>query len=100
MFPHERSLVKDLADQPFAIIGVNSDKSPEELRQKNAAESITWRSFFDGGGTDGPISTQWNVRAWPTIFVLDAKGVIRFKGLRGEALEDAVRELLAEMDGK
>jgi len=98
MFPHERSLVKDLADQPFAIIGVNSDKSPEELREKNAAESITWRSFFDGGGTDGPISTQWNVRAWPTIFVLDAEGVIRFTDLRDEPLGAAVRKLLADME--
>ena len=25
MYPHERSLVKTLADKPFALIGVNSD---------------------------------------------------------------------------
>ena len=40
------------------------------------------------------------MRGWPTIYVLDAKGVIRYKGLRGDELDKAVDELLKEMDGK
>ena len=99
MYPHERSLVKDLKDRPFALIGVNSDPSPELVKQVSREKELTWRSFFDGGGTDGPISTQWNVRAWPSIFVLDHKGVIRFKNVRGEALDAAIHQLLDEMGG-
>ena len=38
----------------------------------------------------------WNVRFFPTIYVIDAKGVIRHKGLRGEELEKAVEKLVAE----
>ena len=34
---------------------------------------------------------------WPTIYVLDARGVIRYKNVRGEALDQAVDALLAEM---
>jgi len=96
MYPHERSLVKDLANESFALIGVNSDRTPEEVKAAAERENITWRSFFDGGGTDGPISTQWGVRAWPTIYVMDAKGVIRFKNVRGDEMDDAIEELLEE----
>ena len=99
MYPHERSLVKKLQDKPFALIGVNSDIDKAELKERMAKEKITWRSFWNGPkGTDGPISHAWNVRGWPTVYVLDAKGVIRFKGLREESLEKAVEELLRERE--
>lgn len=99
MYPHERSLVKKLADKPFALIGVNSDDDLEEVRQIVKEKDITWRSFWNGeDGTDGPISTQWNVSGWPTIYVLDAEGKIRFKNVRGKKLDAALTELLAEMD--
>ena len=98
MYPHERSLVKRLADKPFALIGVNSDESLAQLRPRLAAEQITWRSFWCGKkGTFGSIPGKWNVRSWPTIYVIDHKGVIRFKGPRGEKMDEAVDQLLAEM---
>jgi hypothetical protein len=98
MYPHERSLVKRLENEPFALIGVNSDADLEKLRPRLEEEQISWRSFWNGPeGTDGPISTAWNVRGWPTIYVLDAEGVIRFKNVRGEALDAAIDQLLAEM---
>jgi hypothetical protein len=100
MYPHERSLVKRLADKPFALLGVNSDPDKDELRKVLAKEGITWRSFWDGGSTDGPIQRAWNVHSWPTVYVLDAKGVIRYKDVRGEPLEKAVDALLEEMNGR
>ncbi len=98
MYPHERSLVKRLAGEPFALIGVNSDKDLEGLQDVLLEENITWRSFWNGPeGTSGPISTLWNVHGWPTIYILDHEGKIRFKGPRGEAMDKAVDQLLAEM---
>lgn len=96
MYPHERSLVEKYADKPFAIVGINSDKDRGELRERMAVEKITWRSFFDGGGTGGPIATQWNVSGWPTIYLIDAEGRIRFKNTRGDDLDAALEELMAE----
>ena len=99
MYPHERSLVKRLADKPFALIGVNSDVNKEDLKKVMEKEEITWRSFWNGPeGTNGPISKAWNVRGWPTIYVLDHKGVIRFKNVRGESMDKAVDSLLKEME--
>src|SRR5262245_40391231 len=96
MYPHERSLVQRLQNEPFALIGINSDTSRDQLKAVIERENMTWRSFFDGGGTEGPIATTWNVSGWPTIYVIDQKGVIRFKNVREKQLDEAVDALLAE----
>jgi hypothetical protein len=97
MYPHERSLVKRLEGQPFVLLGVNSDRDREALKKVMKKQGITWRSFWNGGSTQGPISSAWNVRGWPTIYVLDHIGVIRDKNVRGERMDEAVDKLLAEM---
>ena len=97
MYPHERSLVKRLEGKPFALIGINSDQDREKLQEVLKKEQISWRSFWDGGSTSGPIATKWNVHGWPTIYVLDHKGVIRAKQLRGTSLDKKVDELVKEV---
>ena len=97
MYPHERSLVKKMENKPFALLGINSDPK-EKLQEVLKKENITWPSWWDGGDTNGPIAKAWNVSGWPTIYILDHKGVIRFKGPRGEAMDKAVEQLLNEMD--
>ncbi len=100
MYPHERSLVKRMAGEPFALLGINSDRDREKLKEVLKTEEITWRSWWDGGSTRGPIASKWNVSGWPTIYVLDEKGVIRYNNVRGEAMDKAVDALMAEMKKK
>jgi hypothetical protein len=105
MYPHERSLVKKMESKPFALVGVNSDRDREALKPVLEKEKITWRSFWNGEqGTGGPISAAWNVQGWPTLYVIDHKGVIRHKylGSPGDEVLDGVIEKLvqeAEKDG-
>jgi len=99
MFPHERSLVKRLADKPFALVGVNSDEDLDELKKVLQEEKITWRSFWNGKeGTGGPIAKEWNVRGWPTLYIIDHKGIIRHKyeGSPGDDKLDAAIDKLIE----
>lgn len=91
MYPHEREMVERLKDQPFALLGVNGDE-PARAKRTIAAGSVTWRSWLDG--PSGPITQKYKIEGWPTIYVLDKEGRIRFKGLRGEELETAVNSLL------
>lgn len=97
MYPHERSLVERLKDKPFTLLGINSDSTRDALKGAMKTERITWRSWWDGGSTNGPIAKQWNVSGWPTIYVLDHQGAIRYKGVRGESMDKAVDTLLAEL---
>jgi hypothetical protein len=95
MLPHEKELVERLKDQPFALLGINSDGDAERVKKILADRGITWRQAIDGG-TDGPWATRWNVRGWPTIYVLDAKGVIRYRDVRDKDMDEAIAKLLEE----
>jgi hypothetical protein len=102
MYPHERSLVKRLEGKPFVLLGVNSDKDRDELKKTMEKEQITWRSFWNGGSTQGPISTEWGVSGWPTLYVLDHQGKIRNKyvGFPGaKTLDGAIEDLIKEAEG-
>ncbi len=81
------------------MLGINSDGDAAKVRRILADNGITWRQAVDGS-TGGPIATRWNVSGWPTIYVLDDKGVIRYRDARGEALGEAVDSLLAEMSAR
>ncbi len=91
MYPHEREMVERLKDQPFVLLGVNGDE-PARAKRAIATKAVTWRTWMDG--PTGPIATKYQISSWPTIYVLDKTGRIRFKGLRGEELETAVNSLL------
>jgi thiol-disulfide isomerase/thioredoxin len=101
MVPHERKLVARLNGRDFVLIGVNGDGDRDKAKQVTAKEKMTWRSFWNGPKLgDGPLSRAWNVRNWPTIYVLDELGTIRYKGVTGEDLDKAIDELLAELEKK
>ena len=71
----------------------------EHLQETMKAEELPWRSFADEGPiTRGRIATRWNLTATPTLYVIDARGVIRYKwvGKPGEAVMDAALAKLIE----
>jgi hypothetical protein len=61
-------------------------------------EKLPWRSFADGGA----IQAQWNA-ATPAYYILDAKGVIRYKwvGSPGaRAIDAALEKIIKEAEGE
>lgn len=95
--------MKRLAGKPFVLLGINSDADREALKKTNEKKQITWRSWWDDGNKFGPIQTKWQVEQRPAIFILDAKGVIRYKStpnVNGEDLGQLVDALLAELAAK
>ena len=95
MLPHEKALVKRLEKEPFALLGLNSDGDADKLKDILAKNGITWRQAVLGS-TGAPLAKKWNVQGWPTIYVLDKEGVIRYRDVRDEEMEKAVLELLSK----
>ena len=93
MYPHERELVSRLKNKPFALLSVSTDKTVDTLKKAIGEAEITWRCWYDGG-QEGPITSRWGISAFPSIFVLDKGGVIRFMNVRGTDLDKAVDSLL------
>lgn len=98
MIPHERGMVARLKDKPFALVSISVDEQKETLTDFLASEKMPWTHWWNG--SEGKIIEALDVSHYPTIFVLDAKGVIRAKEVRGEALEEMVNKLLGEIEGK
>lgn len=98
MIPHEKTMVKKLEGKPFALLGVNNDRSLAEAQEGVKRDKITWPSFFDDQAKGTPICSAWGIQSFPAIFVIDHKGVIRYTNVRGAAMEAAVETLLKEME--
>ena len=95
MIPHEREMNEKLKGKPFAFISISGDDSKETLTSFLEKEKMPWVHWFaDRKG----ILKDWNIRFYPTMYILDHKGVIRAKGLRGEELEKKVNELVVEAE--
>ena len=88
-------MVETLKDKPFALLGINSDGDRSVLQKIIKDQGLNFRNAVDGS-TSGPIATAWNVQGWPTVYVIDAEGVIRnkFIGVDAKVLTKAVEDLL------
>jgi|SRR6185503_9012649 hypothetical protein len=96
MIPEERALVQRLEKEPFALVGVNTDDNPDKLKENLAKQKVTWRSAWEGpvpAGT-GRISRAWGINVFPSLFVIDARGVIRARDPSN--LDRAIDPLVAE----
>ena len=80
-------------DDPFALVAVNCHDNEEEFKAGQESIKTDYASIFDGAS----IASAWGVNGFPTMFVLDTEGKIRFKDVRGAALDEAVQELLDEL---
>lgn len=96
-YPYERLLLELYKNWPFAMLGVDSDADRDATRQAMTEGGLDYRAWWDGylaDNTGGPIATDWDVSGWPTIYLIDGYGVIRFVDLRQEDLLKGVRQLL------
>ena len=99
-WPHERSLVKNLAGKPFALIGVHLNYDGDDVskvKQVMVKDQLNWRSFVDRGA----IADKWKPAGTPSFYLIDSKGVIRNKwaGAPGaKAIDVALEKLVQEAE--
>jgi peroxiredoxin len=98
-YPHLRAMVEQFKGKPFALLGISVDDDVNELKALAAKGENTWPIWWDGENLQGPLAAQWVIRAMPTFFVLDPKGVIRNKGfIQPGEIEQTAKMILKEMD--
>jgi thiol-disulfide isomerase/thioredoxin len=97
MIPHERELVKRLKDKPFVLVSMSADEKKETLVDFVNKNDMPWTHWWAGAKSN--ILKDWGVEYFPTIYVLDHKGVIRYTDVRGKDMDEAVDTLLKEMAG-
>jgi peroxiredoxin len=89
--------VNQLSGKPFALLGVHSyDLPPKKLKEVMDKEKLNWRSL-----SSRAVTVKWSARGTPAYYILDHKGVIRYKwtGYPGaKAIDDALEKLIKEAE--
>lgn len=94
--PHEKKVVAQFQDRPFAMIGVAVDGTKENLNGLLRKHGATWPNVLD---EDNRIGGPYKVEVLPTFVLIDAQGKIagRWEGAQDlPEIEKAIeRELTA-----
>ncbi len=81
--PGEKAVFDKFKDKSVVFLGINGDEDRTPALAAQRQRPIPWRSFWGRwSGADGKkslIVDDWNVRTWPSYYVIDPQGVIRFK---------------------
>lgn len=96
MIPHLRELIKQHRSKPFVLLSISADKEKNDLLAFLEKEFLPWEHWFIG--LEGGFLNTWNIRYFPTIYVVDMKGVIRAKNFYGKELDEIVDSLLREAE--
>ena len=99
-YPYQRFMLEIFQDHPVTLLAVNSDDDRDYARNARKDLNLHFRAWWDGYGehhAKGPIATAWDVKEWPTTYVLDADGVVRYVRKRHLEVVRAVQQLLNEM---
>ncbi len=96
--PFLNNLRNELVDQGFEIIAINVDEEPDALHLFLKKYPVDYQVAMDATGQCPKI---YNVKAMPSAYLIDRKGVIRYihlgfrEGDKGE-IRSKVMELLSE----
>jgi thiol-disulfide isomerase/thioredoxin len=98
--PHERELVERLKGQPFALLGVDCESDKDKARAVMARERMTWPNWYDGPPGEGPIARRYHIRGYPSVFFIDAKGIIRSRGGAFDQVDKLLEEIKQQASGQ
>ncbi|PQO48145.1 TlpA family protein disulfide reductase [Blastopirellula marina] len=91
MYPDLREM-QALHGDRLAVLGIMADENRKDTADAVASGKLTWNVTWDQGR--GPITTQWGVNGFPTVYVIDAEGKIAAIDLRGDKLKAKVAALI------
>ena len=94
--PNVIALYKENSSKGFDIIGVSMDNNRQALDSYLEENDMKWRQIYDGKGWQAEIGQLYAVSSIPATFLIDKKGKIRYKNLRGDELKEAVEKLIKE----
>jgi thiol-disulfide isomerase/thioredoxin len=95
MIPHERELVARLKEKPFVLVSISVDDKKETLAKFLKREPMPWVHWWEGKKT---MADQWNITHYPTIHILDAKGILRFKDVTDKNLDKLIDKLISDTE--
>ena len=92
--PFMVELYKQLHDKGLGIVGVSLDNNEADWTTAIKQLQLPWPQMSDLEGWDNAAAKQFDITSIPHTIVVDQKGTILRRGLRGEQLREFVESLL------
>ena len=92
--PNVVALYNEFHSKGLNIIGVSLDKDAAKWKDAIAKDGLVWPQVSNLKFWDEPIAKLYKVESIPATFILDEKGNVVAKDLRGDELKAKVKELL------
>ena len=92
--PKMRDLAQAHQEEHFEILGISVDAELETVTEFMEDEPMPWAHWHVGVGSE--LGLSWNIAGYPTYVVVDADGVIRFRGHDLDAAIKVIEETLGD----
>jgi thiol-disulfide isomerase/thioredoxin len=92
--PHVRDIARKFQGQPFVVLSVSLDDDDAKWKDFVNKNEMTWLQYRDGKWT-GPIATEFDVKAIPATFSIDADGVLEDQHVGDENIEGKLKKMIA-----
>ncbi|MFB9080765.1 redoxin domain-containing protein [Flavobacterium procerum] len=92
--PNIVAAYKEFHDKGFNIIGISLDKKKENWIKGIQEDHLDWLQVSELTYWNSTIAKLYGVRAIPGNYLVDSKGVIVARNLRGEDLQTTLKSLL------
>lgn len=92
--PNVVKVYKEFGSKGFDVFGVSLDRRKEEWIKAISDDKLTWTHVLNGQNAGNIAYNLYAVFSIPSNFLLDDKGMIIARNLRGQALHDKVNEIL------
>lgn len=95
--PHVVAMYKKYHNKGFEVFSVSLDKDANSWKAAIAKDGLSWPNHVSDLKQWGSEAAKiYGVSSIPCTFLLDREGHILAKGLRGESLTDALRQIFGE----
>ena len=92
--PSMSDLYHQYKDQGLGIVGVSFDEDRDMWLQAIGALKLEWPQMSDLKGWENTAAQMFNINSIPYTIVVDQKGKILQRGLRGEALKNFIETVI------
>jgi hypothetical protein len=100
-YPHNKAWQERYSGEDMVIVGIHTPETPGErdvarIKAQAAKHGLKFPIAVDNDGSNWKV---WNNRCWPTVYVVDRPGIVRYGwegelSYKGAAGEETVRRLV------
>ncbi|MDR2283702.1 MAG: redoxin domain-containing protein [Sphingobacterium sp.] len=96
--PNVVSAYQQYKNKNFTVLGISFDNPGQHNRWIDAihADNLTWTHLSDLKGWKNEVGVLYDIKSIPSNLLIDPNGIIVAKNLRGELLDEKLKELLGE----